>query len=111
MGVPWEEAFTAGSMISQKLILNEFVAYIDFMQIKDQLTEKTQVIITFALSLLRVCQSLISGDTAGWPWLNCTATARGNSQHWFESSGCRFAIQPDERGAGRYLSFFVGGKR
>ncbi len=49
MGVVWEEAFTAGSMIGQKLILNEFVAYVDFVQIKDQLSEKTQVIITFAL--------------------------------------------------------------
>jgi CNT family concentrative nucleoside transporter len=49
MGVPWAEAVTAGSMIGQKLILNEFVAYVDFVQIKDQLTEKTQVIITFAL--------------------------------------------------------------
>ena len=36
-------------MIGQKLILNEFVAYIDFVQIKDGLSEKTQVIITFAL--------------------------------------------------------------
>ena len=49
MGVPWNEAFTAGSMIGQKLILNEFVAYVDFVQIKDELTEKTQIIITFAL--------------------------------------------------------------
>jgi CNT family concentrative nucleoside transporter len=49
MGVAWEEAFTAGSMIGQKLILNEFVAYVDFVQVKDQLSEKTQVIITFAL--------------------------------------------------------------
>ena len=49
MGVQWDEAITAGSMIGQKLILNEFVAYVDFVQIKDQLTEKTQVIITFAL--------------------------------------------------------------
>ncbi len=49
MGVPWDEAFIAGSMMGQKFILNEFVAYIDFVQIKDQLTEKTQVIITFAL--------------------------------------------------------------
>ena len=49
MGVPWAEAITAGSMIGQKLILNEFVAYVDFVQIKDQLTEKTQVIVTFAL--------------------------------------------------------------
>ena len=49
MGVPWDEAFTAGSLIGQKLILNEFVAFVDFVQIKDGLTEKTQVIITFAL--------------------------------------------------------------
>ncbi len=49
IGVPWHEAITAGSFIGQKLIVNEFVAYIDFVQIKDTLSLHTQAIITFAL--------------------------------------------------------------
>ena len=49
IGVPWGEAVQAGSFIGQKLIVNEFVAYIDFVGAKEALSEHTQVIITFAL--------------------------------------------------------------
>ena len=49
LGVPWEEANIAGSMIGQKLIVNEFVAYIDFVEVKDILSPKTQAVISFAL--------------------------------------------------------------
>lgn len=49
LGVPWSEAHLAGSFLGQKLVLNEFVAYLDFMSHKDDLSELTQVIITFGL--------------------------------------------------------------
>ena len=49
LGVPWGEAFHAGSLLGQKVVVNEFVAYINFMDIKDQLSSGTQAIITFAL--------------------------------------------------------------
>jgi CNT family concentrative nucleoside transporter len=49
IGVPWEEARVAGSFIGQKVVVNEFVAYIDFIANKDNLSEPTQAIITFAL--------------------------------------------------------------
>ncbi|WP_026957740.1 MULTISPECIES: NupC/NupG family nucleoside CNT transporter [Aliagarivorans] len=49
IGVPWAEAVQAGSFIGQKLIVNEFVAYIDFVQVKETLSTQTQVIVTFAL--------------------------------------------------------------
>jgi CNT family concentrative nucleoside transporter len=49
LGVPWNEAIAAGSLIGQKVIINEFYAYASFVQIKDTLTPHTQVIITFAL--------------------------------------------------------------
>ena len=49
IGVPWSEALQAGSLLGQKLVVNEFVAYIDFVGIKDTLSENTQVIITVAL--------------------------------------------------------------
>lgn len=49
LGVPWSEAYQAGSFIGQKLILNEFVAYADFVQIKDSLLPRTQVVVTLAL--------------------------------------------------------------
>jgi concentrative nucleoside transporter, CNT family len=49
LGVPWDEATAAGSLIGQKFVINEFLAYVNFMQIKEQLSAHTQVIITFAL--------------------------------------------------------------
>jgi CNT family concentrative nucleoside transporter len=49
IGVPWNEALQAGSLLGQKLILNEFVAYADFIQVKDELSHQAQAIITFAL--------------------------------------------------------------
>ncbi|MDH5454643.1 MAG: NupC/NupG family nucleoside CNT transporter [Gammaproteobacteria bacterium] len=49
LGVPWAEAAPAGSLIGQKLVINEFVAYLSFIEIKDTLTPYTQLVVTFAL--------------------------------------------------------------
>ncbi|MGP7735046.1 NupC/NupG family nucleoside CNT transporter [Oceanimonas smirnovii] len=59
LGVPWEEARLAGSFIGQKLVLNEFVAYVNFAPyLSDDLllestgqamSEHTRAIISFAL--------------------------------------------------------------
>ena len=49
IGVPWAEAAEAGSFIGQKLVLNEFVAYLDFAPHIPELSEGTVVIVTFAL--------------------------------------------------------------
>ena len=54
IGVPWNEANIAGSMIGQKLVINEFVAYMDFVKYLGPdapvvLADKTKAIITFAL--------------------------------------------------------------
>jgi concentrative nucleoside transporter, CNT family len=49
IGVPWEEAVKAGSFIGQKLVLNEFVAYSNFGPVIDTMSEKTGIIISFAL--------------------------------------------------------------
>ncbi|MFD2704531.1 NupC/NupG family nucleoside CNT transporter [Salibacterium lacus] len=49
IGIPWGEALQAGSFIGQKLVVNEFVAYASFAPQIDSFTEKSQVVITFAL--------------------------------------------------------------
>jgi concentrative nucleoside transporter, CNT family len=49
LGVPWHEAFSAGSLIGQKFVVNEFLAYVNFVAMKEQLSQHTQVIVTFAL--------------------------------------------------------------
>ncbi len=49
LGIPWNEAFTVGSLIGTKFVANEFVAYADFIQIKESLSSHSQAIVTFAL--------------------------------------------------------------
>ncbi|MDD1794443.1 NupC/NupG family nucleoside CNT transporter [Enterovibrio sp. ZSDZ42] len=49
IGVPMNEALTVGSLIGQKVILNEFVAYLDFANVKEALSAHSQIIVTFAL--------------------------------------------------------------
>lgn len=60
LGVPWQDSAVAGNLIGQKLILNEFVAYVNFSpwlqdtqsiiaQGLTPLSDKTTAIISFAL--------------------------------------------------------------
>ena len=49
IGVPWGEAAQAGSLIGQKLVINEFYAYASFVGIKESLSPYTQLVVTFAL--------------------------------------------------------------
>ena len=49
VGIPWEDAGLAGSFIGQKLIANEFVAYLDFLRHREELAASTRAIVTFAL--------------------------------------------------------------
>lgn len=54
IGVPWHEATIVGSFIGQKLVVNEFVAYLEFMPYLAEdttliLSEKSKVIVAFAL--------------------------------------------------------------
>ncbi|EGV37090.1 NupC/NupG family nucleoside CNT transporter [Neisseria weaveri] len=54
VGVPWHEAGIAGSLIGQKIVVNEFVAYSEFVKYLSpesavKLGETTQAIIAFAL--------------------------------------------------------------
>ncbi|MEZ8100815.1 NupC/NupG family nucleoside CNT transporter [Vibrio bivalvicida] len=49
IGVPSNEMLMAGSYIGQKIVMNEFVAFIDFVEHKAMLSEHSQVIVTFAL--------------------------------------------------------------
>lgn len=54
IGVPWSEAGIAGSLIGQKVVVNEFVAYAEFVKYLSpesavQLSDTTKAIISFAL--------------------------------------------------------------
>ncbi|WEM44344.1 NupC/NupG family nucleoside CNT transporter (plasmid) [Photobacterium sp. DA100] len=49
IGVPWNEALVAGSLIGSKVVVNEFVAFIQMMEVKEQLSAHSLAIVTFAL--------------------------------------------------------------
>ncbi|MEM6512856.1 MAG: NupC/NupG family nucleoside CNT transporter [Pseudomonadota bacterium] len=49
LSIPWEEAEIAGALFGQKVILNEFVAFLDFANYTESLSPRSAAIITFSL--------------------------------------------------------------
>ena len=49
IGVPWSEAHLVGGLIGEKIVLNEFVAYLHLGEIKDTLSQHSILISTYAL--------------------------------------------------------------
>jgi CNT family concentrative nucleoside transporter len=49
MGVPSQDIETAGALMGTKMVVNEFVAYLDLVKIKETLDPKTLAITSFAL--------------------------------------------------------------
>jgi CNT family concentrative nucleoside transporter len=49
VGTPWAEAQTVGGLFGEKLVLNEFVAYISLTHLTAPLSAQSEAIVTFAL--------------------------------------------------------------
>jgi CNT family concentrative nucleoside transporter len=49
MGIPSQDCLVAGVLLGQKVVLNEFIAYLNMAQIMTQLNERTVVILSYAL--------------------------------------------------------------
>jgi CNT family concentrative nucleoside transporter len=51
MGIPWDQAGQVGTLLGQKLILNEFVAYLGLMKLKaaQALSPRSELIASYAL--------------------------------------------------------------
>ena len=49
LGIPWSEASIAGSLIGQKLVFTEFIAYMNFTTMLPELSADSQAVITIAL--------------------------------------------------------------
>ncbi|TNF25667.1 MAG: NupC/NupG family nucleoside CNT transporter [Deltaproteobacteria bacterium] len=52
MGIPWDEALTAGMLLGKKITLTELFAYIDFGQLQasaNALSERSAIIMSYAL--------------------------------------------------------------
>ncbi|MDP4660935.1 MAG: NupC/NupG family nucleoside CNT transporter [OM182 bacterium] len=49
LGIPWAETNLAGSLIGQKLVFNEFVAFVALTEQMESLSAHSQAVVTFAL--------------------------------------------------------------
>lgn len=49
MGIPWEECMVAGALLGEKVILNEYVAYLHLSQVTETLSTRTELILSYAL--------------------------------------------------------------
>ncbi|VEC60635.1 nucleoside transporter [Klebsiella aerogenes] len=105
IGVPWHEATVAGSFIGQKLIINEFVAYMNFGEYLKAdaevaaaglqvISDHTKAIISFALCGFANLSSIaiLIGDSG-----NGAQPAAGYRSAWATCGSGGDAVQPDER--------------
>jgi len=49
IGVPWADATTVGGLIGTKVVLNEFVAYMQLAEVQGGMSDKARLISTYAL--------------------------------------------------------------
>jgi CNT family concentrative nucleoside transporter len=49
LGCPWEDCFKVGAILGKKLVLNEFVGYLDLIAMKAQISERSTILATYAL--------------------------------------------------------------
>ncbi|NQZ02539.1 MAG: NupC/NupG family nucleoside CNT transporter [Bdellovibrionales bacterium] len=49
MGIPWSEALLAGSLLGEKIVINEYVAYVRFADLGEHFSERSSVILSYAL--------------------------------------------------------------
>ncbi|STT52357.1 Nucleoside permease NupC [Klebsiella pneumoniae] len=106
IGVPWHEAAVAGSFIGQKLIINEFVAYMNFGEYLKAdaevaaaglqvISDHTKAIISFALCGFANLSSIaiLIGGLGGMG----AQPAAGYRSAWATCGSGGDAVQPDER--------------
>ena len=71
LGVPWSEAGTAGSLLGTKIVLNEFIAFIDMAKLPaGALSDHSRLILTYAMCSFANCGSvgiLLAGLTSLCP--------------------------------------------
>ena len=50
IGILWAEATAAGALIGTKIVLNELIAYLDLAAAGDSLSERTRIILLYAMA-------------------------------------------------------------
>lgn len=49
MGIPWSECLLAGALLGEKVVLNEFVAYLRFSNLAESFSDRSAIILSYAL--------------------------------------------------------------
>ncbi|MEM9600875.1 MAG: nucleoside transporter C-terminal domain-containing protein, partial [Pseudomonadota bacterium] len=49
IGVPWDDAQIGGAIFGEKVVLNEFIAYLSLIEVQEELSPKSITILTFAV--------------------------------------------------------------
>lgn len=49
MGIPFQDVVQAGWLLGERIVLNEFISYMELASLKDQLADRSFVLITYAL--------------------------------------------------------------
>jgi len=49
MGVPYKDCLSVGSILGERIVLNEFIGYLSLSSLKPQLAERSYTLATYAL--------------------------------------------------------------
>lgn len=49
MGIPWKDCQIVGTLLGERVVLNEFIGYLGLTQARDQIDPRTYIIATYAL--------------------------------------------------------------
>lgn len=99
IGVPWNEALVAGSFIGQKIIVNEFVAYLNFAPYLKDIADGGMVVAETGLAMTDRTKAIVSFALCGFANLSSIAILLGglgamapNRRHDLARMGIRAVI-------------------
>ncbi|EGM71210.1 NupC/NupG family nucleoside CNT transporter [Shewanella sp. HN-41] len=99
IGVPWNEALVAGSFIGQKIIVNEFVAYLNFAPYLKDIADGGMIVAETGLAMTDRTKAIISFALCGFANLSSIAILLGglgamapNRRHDLAKMGIRAVI-------------------
>lgn len=99
IGVPWNEALVAGSFIGQKIIVNEFVAYLNFAPYLKDIADGGMLVAETGLAMTDRTKAIISFALCGFANLSSIAILLGglgamapNRRHDLAKMGIRAVI-------------------
>jgi CNT family concentrative nucleoside transporter len=99
IGVPWNEALVAGSFIGQKIVVNEFVAYLNFAPYLKDIADGGMIVADTGLAMTDRTKAIISFALCGFANLSSIAILLGglgamapNRRHDLAKMGIRAVI-------------------